>query len=956
MRTTHTANPTSTPAHIFIPFLCIICSFLYFHKISQAATVYDSKLDWQTLETKHFYIHFHQGLSALAQTVTHMSPSVYQEITHFFNWQPRQKTHVILVDRIDIANGAASHLPNNVMVLHATPPNDISGLEDFDNWLAIVFRHEFTHIVHLDKAQGLPLFLRSGLGRLPLLFPNTFEPPWIIEGIATFIETNSTTGIGRGQSNYFRGLMRNEVRHGIKSLRAVNQPMLSWPSGTTRYLYGVYFFQFLRDTYSTHKIKQFIDEYSHFPIPFFLNTNSRHVFSKDFYELWQAFHIYLKNQFDPEIQEIHKQGIRAGKKITDSGFNSGFSRSDAEGNSYFITTDRIHQTSLKKYSPAQQSQTMISEVFGQYFDLHKHSGIIFSQYDIEQSVNRFANLYHIDTHSGQTTQLSHTGRYIQASWGPQGNNIAAIQNASGKHALVLLEKNGERQETLWQGDANTIIGSIDWSPKAAIIIASVWRPTLGWNLEIFDLSSKRWSPLTQNRFIEGQPQFSSDGDSIVFTADYNGRYNIYRYFFSEQRTFQLTNVMGGAFYPSLSPQNTLYYADLDQTGFNLYEMAAIEQVAVDIPTTTPPTSPPTNNEPPPQTNTISLAPYLALNHIMPTYWFPTYRSDNSKSLWGMVTSGADPLARHSYELAIAYDSDNRLFESEARYMYDALRPTIFFSFERINTPTPFIFDRNTVVVRTDRLSVNSIFRFNEKNHQKGLFLGAQHERAYLVSPNELSGEASSEKNTVGVGGFAQNTSLKILTVAPANGLRINTTIEQSRRSASNTTGTTITTRLQAFSPIIGKNNVLSGQVILGHGTQHATPFQLGGNASSLLTPLSFAIGKRSFPLHGYPVNAFIGRNIDYAAVAWHLPLARLETGIMAPPIGITKLNGKLYAEAGRAWDDSNTGKDWSRSLGFEIIGNITLGYRFPIIINLGIAAGLDQLGEKTSYLSVGAPF
>jgi len=955
LRATHTMNPASTSGQIVIPFLLIICSLLSFHKISQAAATYDANLNWQTLETKHFHIHFHQGLSTLAQTVAHISPSVYQEITHFFNWQPRQKTHVVLVDRMDIANGSAFHFPNNVMVLHATPPNDIAGLEDFDNWLAIVFRHEFTHIVHLDKAQGLPLFLRSGLGRLPLLFPNTFEPPWIIEGIATFIETNSAKGIGRGQSNYFRSLMRNEVRHGIKSLRAVNQPMLSWPSGTTRYLYGVYFFQFLRDTYNTHKIKQFIEEYSRSPIPFFLNTNSRQVFSKDFYELWQAFHIYLKNQFEPEIQKIQKQGIRIGKKITDSGFNSGYSRSDAQGNSYFISTDRIHQTTLKKYSLAQQNQTIISEVFGQYFDYHKKSGIIFSQYDIEQSVNRFANLYHIDTHSGQSTQLSHTGRYIQASWGPEGNKIAAIQNASGKHALVLLEKNGKQQKILWQGDANTIIGSIDWSPKAAIIIASVWRSTLGWNLEVFDVSSQRWAPLTQNQFIEGQPQFSPDGESIVFTADYNGRYNIYRYFFSEQRTFQLTNVIGGAFYPSLSPQDTLYYAGLDQIGFNLYEMAAIHQVAIDIPKATPQTPPPPKNEQSTQIIT-SLKPYQALQHMTPAYWFPTYRSDDSKSLWGMVTSGADPLARHRYELAIAYDSGNRLFENQARYLYDALRPSIFFSFERVNTPTPFIYDGNTVVVRTDRLSVNSVFHFNEKNNQKGLFFGAEHERAYLVSPNELSGEASSEKNTIGVGGFAKNTSLKTLTVAPANGFHVNATIEKSQKSASNTTETTITTRLQAFSPIIGKNNILSGQVILGRGTQHATSFQLGGNASSLLTPLSFAIGKRSFPLHGYPINALIGRNMDYTAVAWHFPLARLETGIMAPPIGITKLNAKLYAEAGRAWHDANTGKNWSRSLGIEIIGNVTLGYRFPAIINLGIAAGLDRLGETTSYLSVGAPF
>jgi len=71
------------------------------------------------------------------------------------------------------------------------------GTTRYDDWLRLVITHEYTHVLQLDMASKLPLALRSIFGRL--YFPNALQPEWLIEGLATFEETELTAG-GRGRS------------------------------------------------------------------------------------------------------------------------------------------------------------------------------------------------------------------------------------------------------------------------------------------------------------------------------------------------------------------------------------------------------------------------------------------------------------------------------------------------------------------------------------------------------------------------------------------------------------------------------------------------------------------------------------------------------------------------------------------------------------------------------------
>ena len=103
--------------------------------------------------------------------------------------RPAGRVHVILVNQSDQPNGWATPVPYNLIEITAAGPGGESLIGNTDDWLRLVFTHEYTHIVHLGRSGGWIGGLRRVFGRNPALFPNLALPLWAIEGMATFEES-----------------------------------------------------------------------------------------------------------------------------------------------------------------------------------------------------------------------------------------------------------------------------------------------------------------------------------------------------------------------------------------------------------------------------------------------------------------------------------------------------------------------------------------------------------------------------------------------------------------------------------------------------------------------------------------------------------------------------------------------------------------------------------------------
>ena len=161
------------------------------------------ELNWQTIETKHFLVHFHQGTERTAQEVAKITESVYEPITKMYGHEPDQRVSFVIRDHDDYSNGGAYFYDNKIEIWASAMDFELRGTHP---WLWNVVTHEFTHIVQIQTAmkfgRKVPGIYFQWLGyeeeRRPDVlygYPNVLVsypisgfvvPGWFAEGVAQY--------------------------------------------------------------------------------------------------------------------------------------------------------------------------------------------------------------------------------------------------------------------------------------------------------------------------------------------------------------------------------------------------------------------------------------------------------------------------------------------------------------------------------------------------------------------------------------------------------------------------------------------------------------------------------------------------------------------------------------------------------------------------------------------------
>ena len=950
----------------------LICLLLFPVSNTFAALSYDPSLTWDTLHSRHFAVHYHDGEEALARESVAIAEKVHARLSKLFNWTPSEPTDIILSDKTDFPNGFASPVPTNRMTLFVAAPDDLT-LEDHAGFLETLITHEYTHILHLDKATGGPAAIRKIFGRLPLpfAFPNAFQPTWLIEGLATYTETDAERGIGRGQSSFFDMFMRMEVDNGVKPLRQINQPIASWPGGTAPYLYGVQFYNFIAETKGQEKILRMIDNYSEDLLPFAINTNSEKVFGKNLSQMWDEFEAYLKRKYDPQLAAIRQQGVREGERITHGGYFGGSARALADGTLFYIRNDGRSHPALMVWRTGKSAPKKLIDVHQDArFAVHPTAGILLTQIEFFHNTNYYYDLYRVNPESGAIKRLTKGARYRYATWSPYGTRIAAVHNALGVNSLQLLDAQGKISETLWTAPAGEVIAGLNWSPDGTSLVASVWRRTGGWNLEQFFLAQRNWKTLTNDAAIKMHPQFSTDGSSILFSSDHGGVYNIRRFELATGKMSTLTNVKGGAFQPAEGGGGVLYYTGYGPEGFDVYRLRLEEAGSPPFPT---PGSRPGPSavaaEPAPMPNDLATTPYSPWSGLQPHWWLPHIAIENHRSELGAVTAGWDPLLRHIYAADVAYDITNEGFVGALDYIYDRWYPVLKLHASRQND-----FFRNTDaelqrIRHRDDYQLDTVFPFLYYDSNLALHMTVLQDRESddKVAPG-VPAVPDRKDNIAGVGLVYDSTHNYPLSISRSNGRHIALIAEDSSALAGGDfTGEIYTLDWREFLAL-GGEHVLGVRLVEGWGTDAPRPFSLGGSASAsqvsvlqniVNTATQTLFDQRDYPLRGFPTGlpALTGRRMFLSTLEWRFPMERIERGTMVPlPLGLHQVSGSVFVDSGGTWNEGSKPEKYSTGAGVEMNARAILFYALPLNLRLGYAHGFDAGGGNQVYLHVGASF
>src|SRR5947209_105563 len=237
--------------------------------------------DWHTIRTRHFRVHFAPPLEAEARRAAVNAERAYAQLSTELV-PPRGTIDLVLSDDVDYVNGYATPYPTNRIVVYANPPTDASGLRQYEDWNALVVTHELTHIFHLDRTRGIWRVGQAIFGRNPLLFPNLYEPRWVLEGLAVYFESR-ITGEGRLESSeHLMTARAAALANRIPSLQELAPGTSRFPGGEVIYIYGSLLFDYLSRTRGPQSVRDFVEIGAKTPLPFILTLTSHKAFGMSF--------------------------------------------------------------------------------------------------------------------------------------------------------------------------------------------------------------------------------------------------------------------------------------------------------------------------------------------------------------------------------------------------------------------------------------------------------------------------------------------------------------------------------------------------------------------------------------------------------------------------------------------------------------------------------------------------
>ena len=168
-------------------------------------------------------------------------------------------------------------------------------------------------------------------------------------------------------------------------------------------------------------------------------------------------------------------------------------------------------------------------------------------------------------------KIPNTLRGIEPAVSPDGKKVAYLEYTDGTLNLVTINLDGTEKKKLTNFDDGTWMQRAAWSPDGSKLVVGIFR-NYQQDLYIVDAQTGAAEPIMYDRWEDQDPYWAKDG-RIYFSSDPNAIFNIYAYDPSTKKVDQVTNVIGGAYTPSLTPEGNLLYSYYTGHGWKVHGLA-----------------------------------------------------------------------------------------------------------------------------------------------------------------------------------------------------------------------------------------------------------------------------------------------------------------------------------------------------------------------------------------------
>jgi hypothetical protein len=901
----------------------------------------DPSGSWRTLHSQHFRIHFRPVDRARALEAAAEAERAYALLATELH-APRGIIDVTLSDDVDIPNGFTTTYPSNRFTILLVPPVADPALQTYDSWERLVIVHELTHVFHLDRSRGLWKTLQSIFGRAPGLFPNQYQPSWVTEGIATYYESRFTGG-GRAEGSFHRQAVGADAAAGRARSPWDALLFTRWPDGLAPYAYGSRFWEYLSHTAGDSIVPRFAEATAGQFIPFRVGRQLKRVGAR-LDESWNRA-IATAGPTPAETRSrllIGRLRAEPVPRVSPDGRSLAYVHADGRGAQRLRVVDA-------------------------------HSGNVLRSH----RVNGQASYDWLDD-ALIISQLEYTGRWTVRSdlwrWMPDGEWTRITTNArlfeprgSSPVLSALQLRGGGNRPTL--GDSTS--RGATWGPAAP-------SPDHRWIVAPRNQNGQwalvRWprgagTAASVGVLVEAQPG-SVIADplwgmgGVLFVTDAAGFPQVHLWKEGEGVT-QLTTEPLGARAPALLPDGRILFTTLGNDG---WELRSVE-----------PSSPspewrggqgvrvPFDSAPP---VAVRETGYASWGSLRPHFWLPLgLNAGEAGRFVGAATAGTDAVGRYAYFAQGLVSASPARAQGSLYIISQALGDPVL-DLSVSNDWSLVGIDSTGHVVSSQHIdgALGATIIAHRWRSFVSLRLALEYEgRRYVSIPDtSLAAICIGCNRRDRVGGVASLSFGSAVAAPLAVSLQDGATLTVLYRHKEEQGSPRWLNEVRArgnlyarFGPRIGFAYPVVAIRLAAGAMDGQLPDQLSvGGVSSGAVEVGFgqSLGTfRSFPVRGYAGGALHGRRAATVSAEYRVPLALVGRSLGHLPFGSDKLAFAVFGDVGDAWDVGERARlHRLRSVGAELIGDMTVSYDLPLRVRVGVAQ--PATGRARVYAAFAADF
>ncbi len=914
---------------------------------ARAEAQVDPSGSWRTLHTPHFRIHFRPAYRDVALLEAREAERSYRLLATELH-PPRGVVDLTLADDIDASNGFTSVFPSSRITIFAAPPAGAHGLLFYDSWLRLVTTHELAHVFHLDRSRGLWSGLQHVFGRAPGLFPNEYQPSWVIEGLATYYESKFTNG-GRVRGSFHTQLLAADRVAGASRSPWDALLFTRWADGLVPYAYGSRFLHSFAVVAGDSVVPRFVEATAGQWIPFRVGRQvARAAPGRTLGEEWRRGTLPEPHANETNADRILDSGLRSEPvpRVSPDGRRVAYLRDDGQGAAELRVADAATFRTLATHR-----------------------------------VNGEANYDWV----GDTlviAQLDFTSRWTISSdqyrWLPgkawrretRGARIVAPAGGGGRRAsLALSTASSSPTIRAPSGPADAVWEDLAISPDGrravGTRVANGQRDLVRWPID----TPGDGATLVATRLGLADPVWSPRGE-LWFVADPTGFPQVYRWRDSlgaEALSVQPVGVRA----PAPLPDGTFFYAGLDARGWELRRGTPVAGgTRVTLPGPLPFDSAPAV--------AVRETGYTSWPSLRPHFWLPVFQDEGPTGrFFGALTAGADAVGRTAYAAdLLAAGKPFRMAGHFALASAAFGNPTIDLSGSASWTDvTPPAAAPPTLSELEYDAALGATFAARGWRRLASLRVAAELERLrFAATPDTALAALCTGCTPLDLYGGSVTLTLSrvvrgALAISPENGATWSVTYRRREEQGSTRWSNELRSRLALYAraPGVGgfAHSVLALRVLAGGSDGPlGTLFRVGGVApqgvSVFFAPSLSAT--RAFPLRGYRDDELVGERAVAGSVEYRTPLALVGRALGHLPVGVDKLWLNVFADAGDAWNPGTSPRlTRLRSTGVELAGDVALSYDFILSVRLGVAEPLatppsGAARRPQAYAALGSDF